>query len=195
MINAWFQHGILLAQNSRLDSMRQRFEGHRIGSNDIVKGLLLLIALTALILLLTYVLNLQESRRKYSSPLRLFLALCKAHGLRWSECWLLWRVARSQRLRDPTRLFLEPERFAPAQLGPRFRMRAGRLKLLYERLYVGLAEGNKRTDEDRSDVQDTPAATPTTAMPVATTPTVAAPVAAASGDEDHPFPASLLQGK
>jgi len=62
-------------------------------------------------------------------------------------------------------------------------------------LYVGLAEGNKRTDEDRSDVQDTPAATPTTAMPVATTPTVAAPVAAASGDEDHPFPASLLQGK
>ena len=179
-MNAWFQHGILLAQKSRIESLRRGFEGRRIGSDDVLKGMLLLTAITALILLLTYALNLQERRRNYSSPLGLFLALCKAHRLRWSERWLLWRVARSQRLRDPARLFLEPERFAPAQLGPSFRLRTGQLKHLYGRLYAGLAEGNKQREEDRDDVQDTAAATP---------------VAAAPGDQGHPFPLSLLQGK
>ena len=136
MMNAWFQYGILLAQKSRLEGLRRGFEGRRINSGDLLNGLLLVTAVTVLILLLTYLLNLQERRRNYSSPLRLFLALCKAHRLPWSERWLLWRVSRSQGLRDPARMFLEPERFAPAQLGPSFRLRAARLKHLYERLYA-----------------------------------------------------------
>ncbi|MBN2024299.1 MAG: hypothetical protein JW809_16060 [Pirellulales bacterium] len=49
--------------------------------------------------------------RPYNSPLWLFWTLCRAHRLRWSECWALWQLARHQGLDQPARLFLEPERF------------------------------------------------------------------------------------
>ena len=179
MIDTWLQYGILLAQSSRLDGLR-RFKERRIGGDDVLNGLLLLTAVTALILLLTYALNIQERRRNYSSPLRLFLELCKAHDLQWSERWLLWRVARSQGLRDPALLFIEPERFSPTQLGPSFRLRARQLKHLYARLYVGLAEGNRQRYDAQDVAQDDAATTP---------------VAAAPDDQGHPFPLSLLQGK
>ena len=53
-----------------------------------------------------------------SSPNRLFLSLCRAHRIAWSDRWLLWRLAASQRLEDPVRVFLEPERLDPDAAGP-----------------------------------------------------------------------------
>jgi len=73
-----------------------------------------------------------------SSPNRLFLSLCRAHGIAWSDRWLLWRLAASQRLKDPARLFLEPERLDPDLARPLSRRRAARLERLRLQLFEGL---------------------------------------------------------
>jgi hypothetical protein len=133
-MNYWFDQGILLAQRSRLEGLRKGFRGHRIDSEEILTGLLILGGIAMAIWLLSYLLRLQEGRRAYSSPLWLFFSLCRAHRLRWSEGWLLWRVARAQRLSDAARVFLEPERLQAANLGPALRRRAAQLEQLRERL-------------------------------------------------------------
>jgi hypothetical protein len=48
----------------------------------------------------------------------LFRDLCRAHGLDRAQRNLLERLAAAQGLSVPARLFLEPERFARAALGP-----------------------------------------------------------------------------
>ena len=137
-MNHLIHHGMLLAQSSRWDSMSRGFRGRRarIDFNDVVLGLLILGGVVAALWGLSVVLRLQERRRGYTSPLGLFLSLCKAHGLRWSQRWLLWRVVRSHRLRDPAQLFLRPELLNPAKLGPPFRLRAAELKRLRSSLFV-----------------------------------------------------------
>jgi len=80
-------------------------------------------------------------RRGENSPWRLFWALCKAHGLNWSDSCLLRRVARSQRLRDPARLFLETQLSEEKYLGPRFRREHPRLKALRNQIF-GTAVAN-----------------------------------------------------
>jgi hypothetical protein len=57
-----------------------------------------------------------ENHLTRSCPRRLFLGLCRAHGLTWGDRRLMWRLARLQGLESPGRLFLEPERFDPAHL-------------------------------------------------------------------------------
>ncbi len=70
-----------------------------------------------------------------SSPNRLFLSLCRAHRIAWSDRWLLWRLAASQRLEDPARVFLEPERLDPDAAGPFSARRAARLERLQRKLF------------------------------------------------------------
>jgi hypothetical protein len=82
------------------------------------------------------VLKSRDPYRIVNSPLRLFWELCRAHKLRWRECWWLWRLARAERLRDPARLFLEPERFDPAQLGPALARRQRELTSIRNRLFA-----------------------------------------------------------
>jgi hypothetical protein len=130
---------ILLAQRSRMDNLSDAFR-NRPNAPDreqILWGLLLLAALVAGIWLLSRLLALRERRRTYSSPLRLFLSLCRAHRLRWSERWLLWQWAKAQRLKDPGRLFLEAERFAEPQLGQTLPSKAARLREIRDRLFAG----------------------------------------------------------
>jgi hypothetical protein len=104
--------------------------------------ILVLVGLLAFVVLLWLVARIAERRRERgpsNSPLLLFFSLCRAHGLSWSEGYLLWRVARRHRLEDPARVFLEPERLDPAGIGPAGKSRARRLQALKDRLFAGLA--------------------------------------------------------
>ncbi len=64
-----------------------------------------------------------------------FRSLCKAHGLDRGSRRLLWQVARCQKLAHPACLFLEPNRFAAANLSPQLRQQAETLKRLETRLF------------------------------------------------------------
>ena len=130
--------GILLAQRSRLDNLSDAFRSrpNSTDRDDVLLGALIVVALIAGIWGLSRLLATRERHQVYSNPRRLFLSLCKAHRLRWSEQWLLWRVARFQRLGDPARLFLEPERFEEANLSRPLRAQIARLRGLRNRLFA-----------------------------------------------------------
>ncbi len=133
---------LLLAERSRILDIAHAFRTNQ--QQHSVHGTLLwltiVFAVAGALLVLNRLLDRRDQdQRRVNQPLRLFLALCKAHKLKWSERWLLWRVARCQRLRDPGRLFLEPERLDPANLSPTLRLQWAQLRLLRERLFRGLA--------------------------------------------------------
>lgn len=132
-------HVVLLAQNDRLESLSRGFRDRRLdfGRDDFIRGMLILTAILLAGWLLSSLVT-GRGRRSFNSPWRLFFTLCRAHRLRWSERWLLWRVARSQRLIDPACLFLEPERLAVENLGPTLRLRAKTVAQLRQRLFVEL---------------------------------------------------------
>jgi len=138
-------HGILLAQQSRLESLGSGFRksGRRIDSGDVLVGIVIFAGVMLGLWLLAYFLAPQKRRWRGNSPLRLFCTLCKAHDLRWVEWWLLWRVARQQRLQDPVRLFLDPERLDPAALGPGLQTQAERVSSIRARLFADLPNDPK----------------------------------------------------
>jgi hypothetical protein len=130
---------LLLAQRSRLDHLSDPFKRPSAGIDprDVTRALAILAVIIVLAWLLLRLRAVQERHRPYHGPLRLFLALCKAHNLRWSERWLLWRLARAQRLKEPARLFLEPQRFDiadPRRLSPG---EAARLRRIRDQLFSG----------------------------------------------------------
>lgn len=137
----WLSLGIVLAQENRLDELFSRMgEGLRgerggLSSNQVICGL---VAVAALVLLGWSLLRVFSPQACPNSPRRLFLSLCRAHGLPWAETWLLWRVARARQLHEPARLFLEPEWLAPEELPPAFQPRAEQLRSLAKRLFAGL---------------------------------------------------------
>jgi len=131
-------HHVLLAMDKRLEGLTSRFRGSntRIDFSDVLTGLLILGGALVGFWILSLVLARQERNRRCNSPLKLFLSLCKAHELPWSQRWLLWRVARYQRLRDPARLFLEPERLEPINLSPVLQTRSAVFKEVQGRLFA-----------------------------------------------------------
>jgi hypothetical protein len=137
-MNSLFHDGPLLAQRNRLDHLSDAFRNRSNPADreDVLLGLAIVAVIIVGIWLLSRLLAFQERHRTYHSPLRLFLSLCHAHRLRWSDAWLLWRLAQAQRLKDPARLFLEPECFAPPPSNRFLRGRAGRLKELQTRLFA-----------------------------------------------------------
>jgi len=164
LMNRLIYHGILLAQSNRWDDMSSRFRGRRarISFDDVVLGLVILGGAVAALWGLSLLLRLQERRRGHANPLGLFLSLCKAHRLRWPQRWLLWRIARSFRLRDPAQLFVRPELFDPANLGSSFQSRAAELKRLHGLLFVepkpeedeeGPNAPSRRQPKESSDTQ------------------------------------------
>ncbi len=131
---------IVFAQHSRGESFREGFRSRgTTGHDDVLLGLLIVATLVAGMWAISRLVSLRRQRRGYSSPWRLFWALCEAHRLNWSDSWLLRRVARDQGLRDPGRLFLEEERWEENALGPRFAAEYPRLKALRNEVFGAAA--------------------------------------------------------
>ncbi|HYW78881.1 MAG TPA: hypothetical protein VE890_04855 [Thermoguttaceae bacterium] len=163
-MNHLIERAILLADANRWSNMSQRFQGQRtrIDLGDILTGLLVLGTAIAVFWLLSLVIRLQDRRRTFNSPVALFVSLCRAHRLRWSEGWLLWRVAREYRLRDPAQVFVRPALFDPAKLGPSLQQRAAELKQLGGRLFAEPEEDdeepqrpNRASEEQSADAKRT----------------------------------------
>ncbi len=140
---------ILIAQRSPLDSLVREFQQRhsRWESGYVTTGLLVLLGVLLTLWLVSSIWERFDGRHPIDSSRMLLLSLCKAHGLCWSDRWLLWRVARAWRLKEPAQLFLEPERLDPEQLPPALRPRKERLELLRERLFAGLGGDEMRSPE------------------------------------------------
>jgi hypothetical protein len=148
-MNHWFSNHVPLAQTNPLKGLSGGFKPGEsqqgLGSVIVVLAVILAVLITLWLLA-----RFADRRRKgapSNSPLLLFIALCRAHGLSWSDRILLWRVARWHRLKHPGRLFLEPERLDPASLSPALRSQARRLHAIQDRLFVGLPHDGARDAE------------------------------------------------
>ena len=134
-------HLNLIAGTSRLQSMGGRFRkgNSSLDGGDIALWVLVLAVVATLFWLLTRFRERQDGPDRTNSPRRLFRELCRAHHLKFSDRWLLWRVARWQRLSQPAKLFLEPERFDTANLSQSLRTKQPQLAQLSERLFAAEA--------------------------------------------------------
>ncbi len=130
---------ILFAQQNRWSKASEQFRQSKstFDLGDIMLGLLILVGTVAATWALRSLLNRGDRRKVFHSPSKLFAALCAAHRLSREECRLLRRLARWQQLTDAGRLFLEPERFEPEQLGPELRQNAQALATLREKIFSG----------------------------------------------------------
>jgi hypothetical protein len=158
---------VLLAEQDPLENIAREFKGRedRIESGYLWTGLWILLGLVAAIWLLAKVFQLYEKRRPINSSWMLFLSLSKAHRLRWSERWLLWRVARAQQLKDPARLFLDRERLEAANLPPAFRFQAERLEAIRDRLFAGLETDDTHGSESVCPDREAASGLPQTSDP------------------------------
>ena len=140
---------LLLANRSRLENLSREFQ-QGLSPEGCKQLILFLTVLAAASLLFWGLARWMERRHGLGAnrPLGLFLSLSKPHRLGWSDRWLLWRLARSHRLRAPARLFLEPERFEASRL-PLAMRRTRCLEALQERLFAGLAEAEEEISARR----------------------------------------------
>ena len=183
----------LTAQRSRLDEVSSvlRNRPSQIDTQYVLSGLLVLTAIVLGLWLLSQLLARQERRKSYNSAWMMFFSLCKAHGLSWSDRWLLWRLARHQRLRDPARLFLEPERLADDNLSPALRLRLAQWEALRGRLFADLegtpggASGARRPPGDAPQQQPAAGAASLT-FPIADKPVLDVPPWAPPGGAGAP---------
>jgi hypothetical protein len=143
---------ILLAEQSRWEnlssSLSSGLRGHQIDVGDVVAALLILACVVGVVWLVSRFLPVLGRRGAYAGPTRLFLSLCRAHRLQWREAWWLWQLARFQRLRDPARLFLEPQRWDAASLSPSLLARQRQLIRVRDRVFAE-SPGGKPQEETR----------------------------------------------
>jgi hypothetical protein len=134
--------GSLLAQVESLDQFVSALRDRkgRIDSGELFAGLVILAGVLAGIVILARIFDPHRRKQPYTSPGRLLFSLCKAHGLRWSQWWLLRQIARHQAMEDPARLFVEPERLDPANAGPLGAAKRDQIQALRARLFSDLAE-------------------------------------------------------
>lgn len=113
-------YGLMLAQIRRFDGLRDRFSGPRarFGMDDAITGIAAILAVAVLLYFVNRWHNRHSGKQSYNSSSAMFRELCKAHSLDRKTRQLLKRIAQWQRLTQPARLFLEPERFEPANLSP-----------------------------------------------------------------------------
>ena len=154
-----------LLGDSRLDKITGGFQARDPGvdTGQIVIGLAVL---TTTIVALWFVSRAMERRAKgghFDSSLRLFLSLAKAHDLNWSDRWLLWRLAGCHQLKEPARLFLEPERFDAASLPDSLRLKRNQLDVIAKQIFAekdqdhgSTAPGSQATEESPAPIPERP---------------------------------------
>ena len=134
-MNPLLSIGILLAQQGRAQDLAGGFHGRsRVDNHQLFLGVLVVVGLIVFAVVISQL--MERRRRNNDSPLGLFFALAKAHRLSWRHRWVLWRVTRAQRLRDPARVFVEPQRLAAAaaKCSPKGR---AKIEALRARLFGG----------------------------------------------------------
>jgi hypothetical protein len=150
---------LLLANQSRMQDLFCFVKANKSdsGMSSAIYGLIILTAIVAVLFLLSIAIKWVRQNHKQASPLSLFLSLCRAHKLKYSEYWLLWQVAKFQHLTDPARLFLEPERFDGSRLSQALKPQTEQLKFLRNRLFADLEDNNTKnknhTTRDNSSQQ------------------------------------------
>lgn len=139
-MDAWAMQLVLLAEEGHFESVGRH--ARKPASLSSEQGLLLavvfVLAVAGVAAWSSYLERRARSRR--NSPWRLFWELCQAHCLPWRDRWTLWQVSRHQRLADPARVFLEPQRLEPANLSPALRRRSAQVASLRARLFAGVSE-------------------------------------------------------
>jgi hypothetical protein len=134
--------------NNQLQNMARGFQGKaaHLDSGELAIFLAIVAGVVTGLWLLAYWIERREGRSYFDSSLGLFLSLSREHGLKWHETWLLWRIARGQGLREPSRLFLEPERFKPDRLMSSFSGRAEAIQAIARRLFCDLTDQPEKPD-------------------------------------------------
>ena len=148
-MNELLSSGIVLARMSWFENLSRQWGGGngRFGATHIV---LLTLAVAALAAIAIGARRLRSNgERQYNNPRALFRALCRAHGLDRASRRLLDQLARQQRLADPARLFLEPERFEPANLGASLKSQQARFTSLRDRLFAEPSVAPRESSNDR----------------------------------------------
>jgi hypothetical protein len=79
-----------------------------------VASLIVLVAVVAFLWFLHRLMNRQEGRRVYNSPIQLFRSLCRLHELSGAERRALAYLARGEQSPQPASLFLSPDRMTAA---------------------------------------------------------------------------------
>lgn len=128
---------ILLAVQERLSGISGQFrKGGSIDftPRDLVISLVMIAIVGGILWLLARLLYGKE-RRSYNRPRALFRELCRAHGLDAASRRLLTDLARAQGVTQRAQLFLAPERFEAARLGPKLAPRAREIQALSARLF------------------------------------------------------------
>lgn len=112
----------LFAQHSPLDSVMDnlgrglRHRSTRMTTQDTVKMLLLFATAFVAVWAIGRLWHALSNRLRQTRGW-LFFRLCRAHGLRWRDHWLLWQVAREHQLHDPAMLFIKPELLQTSSVG------------------------------------------------------------------------------
>ncbi|MFH1919493.1 MAG: hypothetical protein ABIP48_06355 [Planctomycetota bacterium] len=153
---------VLLARQNPLGDLAREFQGRqtRVESGYVTTGVLILVCIVVGVWLLSRVVERLEGRRPVDNSPTLFFALCRAHRLRLSQWWLLWRVARHQHLKDPARLFLESERLHPDNVSPMLRLRAAELEWLGAQLFAEAPEEDEKSRSSSAKPAACPSSTP-----------------------------------
>ena len=132
---------ILLGRGNIFEASRKLAQHNgKLSIANLAIAVLVFAGLAAILFFLSKIFSPREKSRGVNSPWRLFWALCRAHGLRLSQCWLLWRVARDHQLKDPALLFVEPELLDVDVLGAGFASHAAVVESLRGRLFGGVVE-------------------------------------------------------
>lgn len=136
-MNSLYGYGLyLLAEAGRIENMGRKFRGgEKLKAIDLLIWLLVLSGMVLGFWLLSLLKDRQDSVRRVNSPRKLYHELCKLHGLNYFQRRLLRQIARWQRLTQPTKLFLEPERLEAHNLSPRLRARWGEIASIGRKLF------------------------------------------------------------
>jgi hypothetical protein len=160
----FFKTSMLFAESTRAREVMQAFRGGKPAdaAHHAWWGLIITAACLALTVAIVVLMQRSWKRRMSSTPQGLFLDLCRAHRLKWSERRLLGRLAQSQKLADSACLFLRPECFEIGRLTVDLRPHLEELRELGERLFAPSREekqsaANGTAEKSRPGEQSTPA--------------------------------------
>lgn len=193
----WLGQCAVVAQANRLEKFSDSFGNYtksKIDPGDVALGLAVLGGVVLVVWILAVFSARYREHKPYNSSWNLFLDLARAQKLRWSECWLLGRLAWCHGLKQPGLLFLEPGRFLPRNLPPRMKPWAPELKAIADRLFSKTDDPTPQVEKPKSrtakqptspDGQPTAAARPAAEPPTAAKPPTAAPTVPHDYEDDY----------